>query len=175
MAGIYQNECKMADNNGFAGDDDGISMQGRRRRVWVAMGAIAAAVLVIGVAGCDDAATNAPSGASTTTVNTSAPRLVNPDTSLARTHLCLACHQPDRQLVGPSFLAIAQRYAGTEGALDYLAASIRDGGQGRWGALTMPRQPQVSLEDARKLAQWLLELVPPKQTANPSTTTENLP
>jgi len=125
----------MADNNGFAGDDDGISMQGRgRRRVWMVMVAMAAAVLSL--TGCDDAATDAPDGTSTSTVSIStapsAPRIVNPDTNLARRHLCLACHQVDRQLVGPSFLAIARRYAGSDGALDYLAASIRDGGQGRW-------------------------------------------
>jgi len=134
-------------------------MQGRRVLGWMAAG-----LLALSAVGCDDATTanNAATDAANHTPASAANNvnLASIDLTLARTKLCLACHQVDRQLVGPSFLAIAQRYAGSDGALDYLATSIRDGGQGRWGALTMPRQPQVSAEDARTLAQWLLDLVP---------------
>jgi len=129
-------------------------MQGR----WRALGWVLAGLLTVSAAGCGDAdnvsTPSPPSDAA------SRADLASIDTSLARAKLCLACHQLERQLVGPSFLAIAQRYVGSDGALDYLAKSIRDGGQGRWGALTMPRQPQVSDADARQLAQWLLGLAP---------------
>jgi len=129
-------------------------MQGRRR----ALGWMAAGLLAVSTVGCDDAGNESVNHTTASAANN--VNLASIDLSLARTKLCLACHQVDRQLVGPSFLAIAQRYAGSDGALDYLATSIRDGGQGRWGALTMPRQPQVSAEDSRTLAQWLLDLVP---------------
>jgi len=142
-------------------------MQGRRR----ALGWMAAGLLAVSAVGCDDATTanNATTDAANHTPASAANNvnLASIDLTLARTKLCLACHQVDRQLVGPSFLAIARRYADSDGALDYLAMSIRDGGQGRWGALTMPRQPQVSPAEARKLAQWLLDLVPDK-TADPA-------
>ena len=40
----------------------------------------------------------------------------------------------------------------------YLSVSIRQGGRGRWGVVPMPAQPQVSEDEARRLAQWILSL-----------------
>ena len=53
---------------------------------------------------------------------------------------------------------IAQRFAGQAGADDYLANAIRHGGRGRWGAVPMPAQPQVSPEQAKAIAAWILSL-----------------
>jgi len=77
---------------------------------------------------------------------------------LARQNNCLGCHQVQEKRVGPAFAAIAQRYTGQEGAADYLAHSIRNGGRGRWGAIPMPVQPQVDEAEARDLAAWILGL-----------------
>lgn len=76
----------------------------------------------------------------------------------ARSKQCLACHQVDTQRVGPSFRAIAERYAGAPGAGPYLASTIRDGSRGKWGAIPMPAQAQVSAVDAARLATWILSL-----------------
>jgi len=81
---------------------------------------------------------------------------------LAKAKLCMACHQVDERRVGPSLRVIAERYAQAEGALAYLAYSIRHGGRGRWGAIAMPKQPQVSEDEAVELAQWILTLTQPK-------------
>jgi len=77
---------------------------------------------------------------------------------LARQNNCLACHQIQSKRVGPAFAAVAERFAGQEGAADYLAQAIRNGGRGRWGAIPMPAQPQVDEQEARELAQWILGL-----------------
>lgn len=77
---------------------------------------------------------------------------------LAQAKNCIACHTVDRQRVGPAFKAVAQRFAGHDGAVDYLAHSIRSGGGGRWGAIPMPAQPQVSETEAHELAKWILSL-----------------
>jgi cytochrome c len=77
---------------------------------------------------------------------------------LARTKTCLGCHQLDSKRVGPSFQAVAQRHGNQTGSLEYLASAIRGGGRGRWGAVPMPAQPQVSQQDALQLAQWILSL-----------------
>ena len=77
---------------------------------------------------------------------------------LAKARNCLACHNVDKKVVGPALSVISQRFAGTEGAQNYLAQSIRQGGRGRWGAVPMPAQPQVSPEDAQLLAAWILSL-----------------
>lgn len=77
---------------------------------------------------------------------------------LAKSVNCLACHQVRDRRVGPPFAAVAQRFAGQQDAADYLAQSIRSGGKGRWGAVPMPAQPQVSAQQARELAEWILSL-----------------
>ena len=77
---------------------------------------------------------------------------------LARTKTCLGCHQLDSKRVGPSFQAVGQRHGNQTGSLEYLASAIRQGGRGRWGAVPMPAQPQVSQQDALQLAQWILSL-----------------
>jgi cytochrome c len=80
--------------------------------------------------------------------------------ALAKSKTCLGCHQVDTKRVGPSFNAIAQRYAGQANAEKLLAAAIRQGGKGRWGAVPMPAQSQVSEQDAQRLAQWISSLRP---------------
>lgn len=80
---------------------------------------------------------------------------------LARTKQCLACHQVDTKRVGPSFVVIAERYADASGAQQYLADTIRQGSRGKWGAIPMPAQPQVSPLDATDLAAWILSLDKP--------------
>lgn len=80
--------------------------------------------------------------------------------ALAKSKTCLGCHQVDTKRVGPAFKQIAQRHADTAGNLDYLASAIRQGGRGRWGAVPMPAQPQVSDSESRQLALWILSLKP---------------
>lgn len=85
---------------------------------------------------------------------------------LAKANNCLACHQVDKKRVGPAFNVIAQRFTGQEGAEAYLAGAIRNGGRGRWGAVPMPAQPQVSSADARLLAAWILSLTDGQPAVN---------
>ena len=77
---------------------------------------------------------------------------------LAKSRICLGCHQPTSKLVGPAFSSVAERYGALADPVAYLSVSIRQGGRGRWGAVPMPAQPQVSEDDARRLAQWILSL-----------------
>jgi cytochrome c len=78
--------------------------------------------------------------------------------ALAESSKCMACHQVDKKRVGPSFEVIAERFAGQEGAVPYLSNAIMRGGRGRWGAIPMPAQPQVSPANAQLLAAWILSL-----------------
>ncbi|AOB32479.1 cytochrome C [Bordetella sp. H567] len=83
--------------------------------------------------------------------------------SLVKSKVCLGCHQVDAPRVGPPFTAVAQRYAGQPEAVSYLAQSIRNGGRYRWGKLSMAAQPQVSPEEAREIASWILSLAPARK------------
>ncbi|RYE41844.1 MAG: c-type cytochrome [Hyphomicrobiales bacterium] len=77
--------------------------------------------------------------------------------ALAGKYACVACHQAGQRVVGPSWNEIEERHgkAGTTPA--QLAASIKKGGSGKWGAMPMPPQPTLSDADATSLASWILQ------------------
>ena len=109
-----------------------------------------------------------PTAAVAATANTASPGSPRPDPGLAlATRLgCTACHGVDRTLVGPSFRAVAARYApgaagnagGSAGGTPTarLLAKIKAGGSGTWGSIPMPPQTQVTDPDARKVVEWIL-------------------
>jgi len=80
----------------------------------------------------------------------------DPIERLLGTHACSACHALDKRVVGPSFKEVAARYAGDARAAERLAAKIRLGGQGAWGATPMPPNASLSESDAKTLAGWVL-------------------
>ena len=80
---------------------------------------------------------------------------------LAQAKNCLGCHQVDRKVVGPAYSAIAERFSGNAEAAQYLAHSILNGSEQRWGPVPMPKQDHVSEQEALALAQWILSLNAP--------------
>jgi cytochrome c len=79
------------------------------------------------------------------------------DDELYKTKNCFACHRIDRNHLGPSFKAIAAKYAEDKTADARLATKIREGGVGVWGQVPMPAQAQVTEAEAMTLARWILE------------------
>jgi len=71
---------------------------------------------------------------------------------------CMACHAVDKKMVGPSYKDVANKYRGQSDAADKLAKKIRAGGSGVWGPIPMPANPQVSEAEAKKLADYILNL-----------------
>ena len=86
----------------------------------------------------------------------SAPAFANAD--LAQKKSCLACHATDKKLVGPSYKDVADKYAGQKDAVAKLAEKIQKGGVGAWGQIPMPANPQVSADEAKTLAVWVLSI-----------------
>lgn len=76
--------------------------------------------------------------------------------ALAQKYACMACHQADKRLVGPSWKEIAAKYKDGSKNAQQLAASIKAGGSGKWGAVPMPPQTQVPDADIATLATWIL-------------------
>lgn len=76
---------------------------------------------------------------------------------------CMRCHGVDRRYVGPAFNQVAARYQGRSDAIAYLAGKIRNGGAGEWDRALTPRHPQLSEEQARQMAQWVMSLPPAAQ------------
>ncbi len=83
------------------------------------------------------------------------------DQDLAMNSGCLACHQVDTKLVGPSYKDVAAKYKGQDGARDMLVQSVINGGVNKWGPVPMPAKggrTDVSDEDVGKIVDWILTL-----------------
>lgn len=83
-----------------------------------------------------------------------APAFANTD--LAQKKNCMACHALDKKLVGPAYKDVAAKYADQKDAVAMLATKIQKGGAGVWGQIPMPANPQVSADEAKQLATWVL-------------------
>ncbi len=78
-------------------------------------------------------------------------------TQLANQKGCLACHQIDKQLVGPAWIEVSKKY--TEKDIPDLVNSILNGSMGKWGQVPMPaNKGLVTEEEAKKLAEWVISL-----------------
>jgi len=71
---------------------------------------------------------------------------------------CLTCHKIDEMLTGPSYKDIANKYAGADTAVKYLAGKIITGGNGVWGETLMTPHAGISQEDAEAMAKYILLL-----------------
>ena len=80
------------------------------------------------------------------------------DEALAKAKNCLACHQIDKKIVGPSYKEVAKKYAGQKDAEAKLAAKVIKGGSGVWGPVPMPPNATVKPDEATKLVKWILSL-----------------
>ncbi len=96
----------------------------------------------------------APVAKTAKVAQSSAPAAAGAD--LVKSLACTTCHGITNAIVGPSFRDVARKYAGDTGAEARLAAKVRQGGSGVWGAVAMPPQPQVKDADARSVVQWIL-------------------
>lgn len=75
---------------------------------------------------------------------------------LAKSKNCLACHAQDKKLVGPSFNDIKVKYDKDSAAVEKLSKKIIEGSSGGWGPVPMPKNTQVTQDDANLLMKWIL-------------------
>ena len=78
--------------------------------------------------------------------------------ALMETSDCKACHSLTEKSVGPTFTAIADKYAGNDGAVKALSEKVIKGGSGVWGDLMMSPHPQLSTADTEKMIAYILSL-----------------
>jgi cytochrome c len=83
------------------------------------------------------------------------PSIVFPSEELVLQKGCVTCHAMNEKRVGPPFEEIAKKYS--EKNLLGLIKSIREGSQGKWGEIPMPRQ-SVSDAEAKVILEWILSL-----------------
>jgi cytochrome c len=78
--------------------------------------------------------------------------------ALAQKSNCYACHALDKKILGPAFTEVAKRYAGKDDSVQVINQTIRKGSTGKWGAIPMPGNEQLSESDSATLATWIISL-----------------
>ncbi|MEJ7645498.1 MAG: ThuA domain-containing protein [Chryseolinea sp.] len=71
---------------------------------------------------------------------------------------CKSCHMIDQKSAGPAYKDVAMKYKSQTGAVDALAAKVIKGGGGVWGTTEMAAHPQISIDDASKMVEYVLSL-----------------
>ena len=71
---------------------------------------------------------------------------------------CKACHTVQTRSIGPSLKEIATKYSGNKSAVPALAGKIIKGGSGNWGSYPMPPHPDLSVEQATEITNYILHL-----------------
>ena len=71
---------------------------------------------------------------------------------------CLACHKIDSKLVGPAYIAVAEKYPQDQNTVNSLSQKIVSGGSGVWGPVPMAPHPAITLADANKMVKYILTL-----------------
>jgi cytochrome c len=75
---------------------------------------------------------------------------------------CKSCHKEDGVSIGPSFVRVAEKYAGDKKAPDYLSQKIMKGGSGVWGDVAMSAHPDMPQKDLDQIVKYILSLKPHK-------------
>ncbi|MCR8556601.1 c-type cytochrome [Mucilaginibacter sp. BJC16-A38] len=71
---------------------------------------------------------------------------------------CLACHKIDTKLVGPAYIAVAEKYPQDQNTVNLLSQRVISGGKGVWGPVPMAPHPTITPEDANKIVKYILTL-----------------
>ena len=71
---------------------------------------------------------------------------------------CLSCHKEQDKLIGPSYVAVAEKYENTPENVSKLANKVISGGVGVWGEVPMTAHPQISQQDAEEMVKYILTL-----------------
>ncbi|MFZ9686843.1 MAG: c-type cytochrome [Chitinophagaceae bacterium] len=71
---------------------------------------------------------------------------------------CRTCHKDDTKLIGPAYKDVAKKYPSSPDNIKMLAEKIMKGGQGNWGEIPMAAHPNVSMEDASAMVEYILTI-----------------
>lgn len=71
---------------------------------------------------------------------------------------CVACHNVDKKIVGPSYKEVAAKRKGEKDAAAMLEKTVRAGSKGTYGAIPMPPNPASKIGDAdlHAMVEWIL-------------------
>jgi len=131
---------------------------------------VVASLAIMAACNSSSDSSNNSDSSSTATESKSDDLSSNPDyqkgLSLIAANDCLTCHKVDEKLVGPSYRDVANKYAGSDTALNYLSHRIIQGvganDRHDWAEQTnnaiMTPHPAVTQADAEQMVKYILLL-----------------
>ncbi len=84
--------------------------------------------------------------------------LVAQGAALVKKSDCNTCHHATNMLVGPAHTDVAKKYEFTNENIEMIAERIIKGSSGIWGQVMMTPHPDLSKDDALKMARYVLSL-----------------
>lgn len=79
----------------------------------------------------------------------------SPGFLLLKTSDCFNCHAMKSRIQGPSFFEIAKQYAHTAPTAKMLAERVIQGSSGVWGISAMSSHPELTVEQASQIIEWI--------------------
>lgn len=71
---------------------------------------------------------------------------------------CKTCHKEADASIGPMYVDVAQKYKNRDDAISYLQGKIVAGSTGVWGEVMMPAHPNITDEESRQIASYIMSL-----------------
>lgn len=71
---------------------------------------------------------------------------------------CTTCHKINEKSIGPAYMDVSKKYEATDAMVDSLAHKVIKGGSGVWGTVPMTPHPNLSLDSAREVVKYVLNL-----------------
>jgi cytochrome c len=92
------------------------------------------------------------------TASSAQDETTSPEQIMSHGFDCFSCHAIDKEVVGPAWITIADRYHHDRSKVPYLAAKIRKGSVGDFGKVPMPAHQDMNDKLATYLANYILSL-----------------
>ena len=71
---------------------------------------------------------------------------------------CTTCHKISEKNIGPAYTDVAKKYETTDANIETLANKVIKGGSGNWGSVPMTPHPALSVDSAREMIRYILNL-----------------
>lgn len=71
---------------------------------------------------------------------------------------CTTCHKISEKNIGPAYTDVAKKYETTDANIETLANKVIKGGSGNWGSVPMTPHPALSVDSAKEMVRYILNL-----------------
>ena len=115
--------------------------------------------LVYACGGGGDKATEEMKDTSAVAPQAQAPTsTTDPGLEMIATSDCITCHKINEKNIGPAYIDVAKKYEASPAVIDTLATKVVKGGVGVWGQVPMTPHPNLSMDSARAMVKYVLNL-----------------